>query len=160
MQLYGRCPCFLIHHTCHKPFMAPLVTPRGLWMVGSISSRGQVGLWEAWFSLWSQPGEGSMEHGHMPVQPLTIAFSLSSQMQADYKPDPWAAAGKVMLLGVRSINFHGKSRSGVCCLLALCWAEGRAAGIFLQLLKVSCLFSVLLGQSWIPSSNGSQIWAI
>lgn len=61
-----------------------------------------------------------MGHGHMPVQPLTVVFSVSPQVQANKKPDPWATAGIAMTLGVQSVTFHGKSRSYVFCLLALC----------------------------------------
>ena len=61
-----------------------------------------------------------MGHVHMPVQTLTIALSVNSQVQANNKPDPWATAGVAMILGVQSITFHGESRSCVFCLLALC----------------------------------------
>lgn len=59
-----------------------------------------------------------MGHGHMPVRPLTIAFSVSSQVQANNKPDPRATAGVAMILGVQSVTFHGKSRS--CVFLPAC----------------------------------------
>lgn len=96
-----------------------------------------------------------MGHGHVPVQPLIIAFSVSSQMQSDGKPDPWATSGKVVLLGAQSPS---KEKVGIVFFasFALLLADRRAADMFLQLLKTSCLFSLLLGQSRIPSSNGSQ----
>lgn len=52
--------------------------------------------------------------GH--VQPLTVNVSVSPQVQANKKPDPWATAGTAMALVVQSPSM---GKVGAMCF-ALC----------------------------------------